>query len=251
MFVSSSKRAPRKFLAAQWRHLIMRNFVVDPETVKPFVPRGTKLDFHGGETFVSIVGFMFYNTRLLGLPIPWHRTFEELNLRIYVRREIGHELRRGVVFIKELVPRWWVANVARWAYNENYEWRAMRHQIAGTVVPDSVDGRSVAYEWNVAGRWHRLSVRATGTSRPPSPGSHEEFIAEHYWGYARQRDGGTVEYQVDHPPWHVWDVSHSEFDCDVAGLYGSTFADVLSRPPASAFLADGSEVVVYRPTRIA
>ena len=77
---------PRPFLTARWEHLAMLNFEIDPQRLAPLVPTGTELDFHEGRTFVSIVGFVFRDTRVRGWAIPRHRDFEELNLRFYVRR---------------------------------------------------------------------------------------------------------------------------------------------------------------------
>jgi uncharacterized protein YqjF (DUF2071 family) len=239
--------------------------------LRPFVPRGTELDSHEGRTYVSVVGFLFLGTRVLGWPIPLHRNFEEVNLRFYVRREVGGELRRAVAFVKEIVPRWAIATTARWTYNEPYLAAPMRHSITGPVaalvqsaagfvprmdLPTNATGlaspanHSVAYSWRFRGRWNRLSLTHAGEPAALSPGSHEEFIAEHYWGYCAQRDRGTVEYRVAHPPWRIWRGEEAQLDCDVAALYGPQFAPLLTQQPASAFLADGSEVAVMRPTRI-
>jgi len=251
------------FLSARWLHVAMLNWRVDPDRVALYVPRGTELDDFGGHHYVSVVGLMFDRTRLLGLSIPGHRRFEELNLRIYVRRREGDEVRRGVVFIKELVPRWAVARVARWFYNENYASLPMRHKWSGadasapSDLSSSVDATSpgvtqnLLYEWRVDGRWNSLRVEVQGSPTPSAPGSHEEFITEHYWGYTAQRDGGTLEYRVEHPRWNVWPAHSFKFDCDAERLYGSSWAEVLARPPDSAFLADGSDVLVHRPRRIA
>ena len=227
----------------------MLNYVVPPGLLHQHVPSGTQLDEWQGKTYVSIVGFLFRNTRVLGVPIPWHRNFEELNLRFYVRRTVDGEVRRAVTFIKELVPRRAIATVARLAYNEPYEAVPMRHSIsrahASALTPDSVE-----YSWRHGGRWARLSVRPIGGPSPIESGSEEEFITEHYWGYTRQRDGSTVEYQVQHPRWRVWQVSAPRLEGDLASLYGEQFAEVLSHPPSSAFLAEGSPISVYAPRRL-
>lgn len=236
--------APR-FLTAEWRYLIMLNYHIDPALLRPFVPRGTELDTWQQQTFVSIVGFLFQETRLLGLAIPRHVNFEELNLRFYVRRLGPEGWRRGVVFIKELVPRRAIAAMARLVYNENYAAVPMRHEI----VSDAQE-TAVTYSWRWQKAWHSVQLRAEGPPQPLQPGSQEEFITEHYWGYARQRDGGTVEYQVEHPPWNVWQAAEYRFDCDVAALYGPIFEPVLQAKPTSAFLADGSAVIVRRGVRI-
>jgi uncharacterized protein len=239
-------QVPGRFLTGGWRSLVMLNWEVDPAILRPYVPRGTELDAWRGRTFVSCVGFLFTGTRLLGIPIPFHRRFEEVNLRFYVGREGPEGWRRGVCFIRELVPRWWVAFMARAVYNERYLSLPMRHS-----VDLLADGGSVEYGWKAGGRWCSVGARVSGAPRPLAAGSEEEFITEHYWGYAAQRDGGTVEYRVEHPSWRVWTADDARLDADVAPLYGAEFAAPLAAPPSSAFVADGSEIVVRRARRIA
>jgi uncharacterized protein len=235
------------FLTAEWRWLAMINFAVDPALLRPLVPAGTELDEWEGTTFASIVGFLFLGTRLLGVPVPFHRDFEELNLRFYVRRRAPEGWRRGVVFVKEIVPRIAIAAVARLAYGERYVALPMRHRVA----IDGAVGGSVEYAWRHRGRWSRLRAEVRGAPRELEPGSEAEFIAEHYWGYARQRGGGTVEYAVEHPRWRVWDDASATLECDLAGLYGAALAEPLSGRPRSTFVAEGSPVVVRRGVRIA
>lgn len=236
------------FLTAQWRHLIMLNFEVDPAILSPHVPAGTELDVWNGRNYVSIVGFRFLDTRLLGFPIPFHRNFNEVNLRFYVRRKTDSEWRRGVVFIKEVVPLPAVTLVARWVYNENYVTLPMRHLLQPPLESNGLNG-SFEYSWKSQGAWIRLSAVAGGEARPLTPGSEEEFITEHYWGYTRQRDGSTMEYGVEHPAWSTWETKSSQLTGDVRGLYGPEFGDVLIRPPTSTFVADGSTIVVRKGTR--
>ena len=240
----------KKFLTAQWRYLAMINYNIDPEVLAPYLPKDTELDSWQGETFVSMVGFLFLNTRLLGVSIPFHQNFEEVNLRFYVRRvtEEG-EVRRGVVFIKEIVPRFWIAAVARLVYNEQYVAMPMRHQLDTYLNKLQTNGR-VGYGWRYRGEWQSMELRTYGNPRPLAPGSEEEFTTEHYWGYARQRSGRTVEYRVEHPRWEVRQVSDIHFDCDIASLYGPVFAPYLSTQPRSAFVAEGSPVAVYRGRKI-
>jgi uncharacterized protein YqjF (DUF2071 family) len=225
------------FLTAQWRSLVMLNYVVDPAILAPHVPRGVELDLWQGEAIVSMVGFLFLETRLLGVPLPFHCDFEEVNLRFYVRRRVGGEWRRGVTFIRELVPRRAIAWTARLVYNEPYLALPMRHRI---------DHGEFEFGWKYAHAWHRLGATVRGEAQPIATGSEQEFIFEHYWGYTRQRDGGTVEYEVEHPRWRAWTAERSWFECDVGALYGEIFASPLAHPPRSAFVAEGSEVCVRR-----
>src|SRR5438094_2963271 len=217
----------------------MLNFVVDLKIVAPLVPPGTEIDFENGETFLSVVGFLFLDARLLGLPIPLHRDFEEVNLRFYVRRKSPDTWRRGVVFVRELVPRRAIALVARTFYGENYIALPMKHQI------DHVDFKlSVEYSWRRGRKWELLKMNATGEPQIIPAASHAEFITEHYWGYTALRSGCS-EYRVEHPRWKIWNATSFEFNADIEAVYGKQFAETLNRPPRSAFIADGSPITVH------
>jgi uncharacterized protein YqjF (DUF2071 family) len=237
------------FLTAQWRYLVMLNYEVDPGVLAPYVPAGTVLDLWQGRSLVSLVGFQFLDTRVLGWTIPGHRHFTEVNLRFYVRREVGGETRRGVVFIKEIVPRRAIAWVARRVYGENYVALPMRAEVFIPPSSKPITG-GAAYAWRFKGRWHSLGAEIVGAPWPAIEGSEEQFITEHYWGYARRPDGGTAEYQVEHPRWNIWRAKAPRAEIDIAGLYGAEFADALACPPCSAFVADGSAIVVHRGRRL-
>ena len=244
--IAANERASR-VLVAEWRDLAIFNFAIDPVVLQSFVPRGTELDTWNSTTFVSVVGFRFLDTRVLGLRVPRHVNFGEVNLRFYVRRRDPSGWRRGVVFLRELVPRRLIAWTARLWYNEPYVALPMRH-----VVDQNTDGSAttVQYEWHHGGAWESIAVRATGDAVPPLPGSAEEFITEHYWGYTRQRYGSTIEYRVAHPPWRVRHVTDFRLTCDVESLYGPAFREALESSPHSVFFADGSPVTIFRPRRL-
>ena len=224
----------------------MLNFEVAPELLQPRLPAGTELDFWNDKTYVSLVGFLFAQTRLFKIPIPFHRNFEEVNLRFYVRRQTAGGWRRGVVFIKEIVPRRVIAWTARTVYHENYLALPMSHRLE--MRDQNV--RSVSYAWRFAGRKNSLTLSTGGTAQPMVAGSEAEFIAEHYWGYSRQPNGATLEYQVEHPPWLVQPAAAATLDCAATELYGPNFAETLSRPATSAFLAAGSPVIVRKGVRL-
>ena len=228
------------FLSAEWRQLAMVNYEVDPAVLRPLVPAGIELDTFEGRSFVSMVGFLFLQTRVFGFRFPFHTNFEEVNLRFYVRRQTGgaEGWRRGTVFIKEMVPRRVIATMARLLYNEPYLTRPMRHTVETTRAQ---------YDWRQDGRWQSLSVTgAEGNWQEIAPGSEEEFITEHYWGYNRQRDGRTLEYQVEHPRWRMRAAREHRFDCDVRSLYGAEFVPFLTGAASSAFLVEGAPVSVRK-----
>jgi uncharacterized protein YqjF (DUF2071 family) len=235
----------RIFLTAEWRHLAMLNFAVDPRLLESRVPRGTRLDLWRGQALVSIVGFMFHRTRVLGLPIPLHTEFEELNLRFYVVREHPAGPRRAVCFIKEVVKLPAISFVARTLYNENYVTLPMRHELDAT--PERTRAQ---YQWRLHDRWHTVSCAGRGAPAVPEKGSEAEFVTEHYWGYAAQRDGGTMEYEVTHRPWRLWTPNEFSIDADFEALYGPEFAPFLNRPPVSALLAEGSGITVSSGERL-
>lgn len=232
---------PRLFLTAEWRSLLMINYAIDPTVLQPLVPHGVELDLWRGEALVSMVGFLFLDTRVMGVPIPFHRNFEEVNLRFYVRRQTPEGWRRGVTFVREIVPRQAIATLARVLYNEPYLACAMRHRL---------EPGSCEYGWYFRGRWNGMSAEFADEPAPLGEGSAEEFIFEHYWGYTRQRDGGTAEYRVEHPRWRAWTARNARLDCEAVALYGADFARALAAQPVSAFLAEGSAISVRRGARL-
>jgi uncharacterized protein YqjF (DUF2071 family) len=259
----------RPLLTAQWRNLLLLNFPVPTELIASLAPPGTEPDLHNGQSYISIVGFQFQNVRFLGLPWPGHTNFPEINLRYYVRRTIGNEIRRGVVFVREIVPRRAVSIIANRLYNENYITRPMRSALH-IAASELSRGDTIEYAWKsriplprregpgegssardrraspARTRWNRLSARVAAPLALPPAGSLEEFIVEHYWGYTHSRDGRTNEYRVAHAPWPVAPADNVAWDCDVAATYDEPFAQYLASPPTSALVADGSAIEVFR-----
>ncbi|HEY7354417.1 MAG TPA: DUF2071 domain-containing protein [Terriglobales bacterium] len=232
----------RIFLKAQWRYLAMLNYEVDPRLLAPFVPSGTELDYWDNKTFISLIGFRFLNTKVFGIAFPFHRNFDEVNLRFYVRRQHGTEIRRGVVFIREVVPRKAVAAMAKMFYGEPYVALPMSHSLRTNI------NTHVTYQWKLNGRWNRISILAVGDPVLPENDSAEQFITEHYWGYAAPKAKKCVEYEVRHPQWRVWKAQEAGFEGCAEKLYGHELNALLQKEPASAFLAQGSEVSVFRGT---
>lgn len=224
------------FLTAEWRDLIMINWQIEPERVAPWVPDGCEVDLFEGRTFASLVAFQFLRTRVLGIPVPGHINFEEVNLRLYVRRiEPDGEVRRGVVFVKEIVPRRMIAWVARAIYGEPYVYMPMSHQRS-----ELAEGRiGLRYAWGD----HHLDGVASASLQDLVPGSEPHFIAEHYWGYTA-RSGGTSQYRVDHPTWRWRELESLETKVDMGALYGDSWADLTTAAPSSQFLAEGSAISV-------
>jgi uncharacterized protein YqjF (DUF2071 family) len=245
--VTGGATAARVFLSAEWLNLVLLNYVVPGELLAPFIPKGTELDLWRGDAYVSVVGFMFAKTRVLGVPIPFHRTFEEVNLRFYVKRIAGGEERRAVTFIRELVPRAAIAITARMTYNEPYRHLPMSHRLE----PNDSRPTRAEYRWTDDGGSCGVVADGIGALTVPSPDSEEAFMTQRHWGYTRQRDGSTVEYRVAHSLWNVGRIERGNVIGDTSRLFGGEFASILEWPPASALFADGSAIAVHKPVRLA
>jgi len=235
----------RVFLSAEWRNLLMANYAIDPTVLKPYVPAYTELDFFNGTCYVSLVGFLFKDTRVQGLSFPFHRTFEEVNLRFYVRHKTVEGWKRGVVFIKEIVPKRMISFVANTIYKEKYCTQPMRHEWRYTE-----EGLEVGYFWKTNQQWDHLKVVANKQSESIKEGSEEEFITEHYWGYTQINPQLTGAYEVVHPKWNIHHVKKYDIQCNIKALYGDAFKAALSAPPSSVFLAEGSPIQVLKGAKV-
>ena len=232
------------FLSAEWRKLAMANYIVDVGTLTPFLPAHTEIDTFNGKCFVSLVGFMFVHTKVRGFSIPFHRTFEEVNLRFYVRYRTDSGWRRGVVFVKEIVPRSAITLVANALYQEHYQTLPMNHEWICKV-----DSLTVAYRWKQQD-WHSIAVTSSPKAVSIQDGSEAEFITEHFWGYTRINDNVTSQYEVQHPRWEIYPVNGYSVEADFGLLYGDSFAVLNQRKPDSVFLAEGSPIKVFKGTKI-
>ena len=227
------------FLTAEWRKLAIANYAVDEQVLQPYLPIGTELDKWNGICYVSLIGFLFKNTRLLGIKVPLHSNFEEVNLRFYVRYKDQGIWRRGVVFIKEIVPKFALAFIANTIYNENYVTLPMSHKWSETEAE-----RTVEYKWKLKNQWQRFSVIAEKELASIPLESKMEFITEHYWGYAKYNDLTTNEYEVRHPKWEHYPVKRYTIDVDFGLTYGAQFEFLNRQQPASVMLAEGSAISV-------
>jgi uncharacterized protein len=228
----------KTFLSAEWRKLAMANYAVDRDVLKKYLPYKTELDIWNDTCYVSLVGFMFLNTRLRGIRIPFHTNFEEVNLRFYVRYRDANEWKRGVVFIKEIVPRPALTFVANTIYGEKYETMQMDH--AWLTHENSL---TVEYKWK-KNDWNTFQVKADNQASDLAAGSEEEFITEHFWGYTSIHKNKTSEYGVEHPRWKIYNVKEHSVQVDFENVYGKDFRFLLNDKPKSVFLAEGSEILV-------
>ncbi|MEP7143924.1 MAG: DUF2071 domain-containing protein [Ferruginibacter sp.] len=234
-----------EFLTAEWKNLIMANYIVDPADLLPYLPGKTELDFYNGNTYLSLVGFMFKNTRVLGFKIPFHINFEEVNLRFYVRYNDKGEWKRGTVFIKEIVPKPAIAIIANTVYNEKYSTMPMKH-----FLKETADEIKLSYHWKYHNKWNRMAATFEKSATSILPGSEEEFIAAHYWGYSKYNDTTTFEFPVQHPAWKIFNVKNYTIDCDFAALYGHHFSKLQTMDPNAVIVAEGSAISIGKKRKL-
>jgi uncharacterized protein YqjF (DUF2071 family) len=227
------------FLKANWENIIMVNYEIDPHVLMPFLPKGVELDMFKGKAYVSLVGFMFKNTKLFNIPIPKLGTFEEINLRFYVTRTEGNTIKRGVVFINETIPYKIVAWMANALYKEHYTVVPTKHSIAKDAT-----NQKIKFEWQLHQKWNSICVENSLSSHTMQRGSLEKFIYEHYYGYTKVNAQRTEEYRLHHPSWEIHNVLDYKIDCDFKVMYGDSFSVLNDAKPEAVFIAKGSSVAI-------
>jgi uncharacterized protein YqjF (DUF2071 family) len=227
------------FLKAKWQNIIMVNYEIDPEYLLPFLPKGVELDCYEGKALVSLVGFLFKDSTIFNIPIPFLGTFEEVNLRFYVKRKVGNEIKRGVVFINETVPNKSVAYVANKLYKEHYTAVPTKHDWVF-----STESKTIEYQWRVNENWNHIKLNAFLAKQKMKSGSIEEFIFEHYYGYTKVNEHKTIEYQINHPSWEINQILDYSIQCDFGIFYGENFKILNHKTPHSVMIAEGSGISV-------
>lgn len=233
------------FLTANWKNLIMANYIVSPDALEAYLPKGTELDLWNGSCYISLVGFLFKDTKVLGLKIPKHTDFEEVNLRFYVKRYENGNWKRGVVFVKEIVPKHAITFIANTLYKEHYETHTMAHQLESKA-----EVVTVGYQWQTGNQTQTLQVKAYDFMTEIDPESEAEFIMEHYFGYTKFNETTTYEYEVQHPKWKHYFIKNYTIDIDFTKVYGNSFSFLNDLQPTSVFLAEGSEIRIKNKRKI-
>jgi uncharacterized protein len=226
------------FLKAEWNNLALINYEIDADILKDYLPIGTEIDYWNGKCYISLVGFMFENVKILGLKIPFHTRFEEVNLRFYVKRFENNEWKRGVVFIKEIVPKPALTLVANTIYKEHYETLPMFHS-----VNFERDQKLFTYGWKKQNYKNSFTLITEKELSDIETQSEAEFITEHYFGYTKTNKG-TYEYEVKHQRWQQYKVKNYFINVDFKGTYGNSFEFLQNQRLISVILAKGSEIRV-------
>lgn len=245
IIIYSTDSEKTSFMKAEWNDLLFINYEINPEVLKKYVPKGTEIDLWNGKCYISLIGFMFEDVKVLGMKIPFHVNFEEVNLRFYVKRFEDGFWKRGVVFVKEIVPKHAITFVANTLYNEQYQTLPMRHE---RILND--DKLIFKYEWKKNNLWNSISVKTEKELIPIDENSEAEFISEHYYGYTISPKKKTVEYEVTHPKWQQYKVLDYTIDVDFKTVYGEEFAFLQNQKADSCFVAKGSKITIENKTII-
>ena len=234
------------FLNAQWKNLALFNYEIDAKILEQHIPKGTEIDVWNGKCYISLVGFRFENVKLLGIKVPFHINFEEINLRFYVKRFENGEWKRGVVFIKEIVPKSSLSFIANSVYKEHYETLPLKYSITENKK-EKVD---FVYQWKTEKKWNTILVETEKNPIEIEINSEAEFITEHYFGYTKVNNEKTFEYEVKHPRWKQHQVTNHYLDVDFKRTYGNDFEFLNHQKPISVMLAAGSEISVENKKKI-
>lgn len=227
------------FLSAKWENLILITYDVDPEMLEQHLPRGLELDTINGRAFVSLVAFDFIENRVKGLKIPFHINFPEINLRFYVKSTVNGISRRGVVFLREFVPKLAITFIANSLYSEKYTTVKMNSRIETNGV--------VFAEHKLSIHKNNYFIAIEAENKPYLPGTDtiEHFFKEHKWGFGTSGRGNTLIYKVEHPFWEIYPVIKFDHNIDFAALYGNNWAELNEKSPYNVTFAKGSSIKVY------
>jgi len=235
----------KPFLTAEWCNLIMANYECDKNILLKYLPAKTELDTYNNTHYISLVAFLFKNTKIKGVSIPFHKTFEEINLRFYVRYKENGQWKRGVVFIKEIVPKIMIVFVANTLYGEKYIRLNTSHNCNYTNTNIILE-----YQWKLKDNWNKLKAVGRLEKMNIQQNTEAAFITEHYWGYTKINSNTTKEYEVQHPIWQMHAIENYEIQCNFENLYGQDFALLNHIAPRFVIIATGSQVAVMQGKKI-
>ena len=224
-------------LKAEWKKLLMINYVVDQNILLPYLPKGTELDLYNNECYVSLVGFKSENTKFMGIKFPFHGNFEEINLRFYVQHNDGGTIKHGVVFIKEIVYSPITAYFASNLFNEKYVSREMRH-----IYDPEIVSQILRYEWKEK-KFNKFRVEGSLRVRPVEPESETEFFTERHYSYTKTPNRKkTAEMYLEHPRWEDSRIYSYRVNVNFKAAFGKRFEFLNTTEPKSVLLVEGSDI---------
>lgn len=232
----------KTLMTAYWTNLLTATYEADRSLLNEFLPAGTELNTWNGKYLMSIVAFIFSKPRVLNIPAPVYRSFEEINLRFYVRRKENNNWKKGVVFIREIAPARLIGLSAKWLYKENFISLPLKHEFH-----TNDDLQYINYACKVKNKWGQLNITCAAKEFDPEPGCIEGFIRDHYWGYTKNKNDRTAEFSIEHSSWKIYPATHFALNMNIGEIYGPGFTDYFDQKPVSVFLMDGGFTKVSWP----
>lgn len=229
---------PKLFLKARWENLILASYRVNPDLLLEYLPKELELDTINQDAFMSLVAFNFIDTKVKGIKVPFHINFPEINLRFYVKE--ASKGRRGVIFVREFVPRFFISFFANTLFNENYSSIPMK-----CILDKNPDEINCRHEIKYKETSYYINLTVENKTFVPPNGSKEHFFKEHEWGFGRTRKGATLVYRVEHPFWKIYPVTKFEHNFDFGTIYGDKWNFLNNEKPCNVTFARGSEIKVY------
>lgn len=223
------------FLTARWENLVIISYKISPDLLQPHMPKGFEPDTIDGNAFVSVVAFVFADTKVKGIKVPFNVNFPEINLRFYVK----NNEKRGVVFIREFVPKIFIPVIANTFYNENYRYIPMESKV-------SINGIiKLNHTIELNNKSYSITAEAENKPYTPATNSTEHFFKEHEWGFGITKKNETMIYKVEHPVWEVYPLIKFEHTFNFAEIYGHEWESLDSEKPYNIAFAKGSPVKVF------
>lgn len=212
------ERLRRSILGQRWTELAYFHWPYDPAEVQRLLPAGVVVDTFDGAAWVGLIPFEMRDVRIGGSPpVPWLGSFIEINVRTYVRDDIG---RRAVWFFSLDVPRLAIVAVARSMFALPYCWAQTEHDVDGDH-----------HRYRMMRRWPRsASARAdlrwrVGAQLEGDDVSELDHFLTARWGLLTTRRGRVLHGGVHHERWplhHVEGVSIDQDLIEAAGLSSPT-----------------------------
>ena len=233
----------KTLLTAYWTNLLAATFEADETLLNKFLPRGTELNTWHGKYLISIVAFMFSKPAILNISAPFYRSFEEINLRFYVRYKENDQWKKGVVFIKEIAPARIIGLTAGWLYQENFIYLPLKHKFYANNKC-----QYISYSCKVKNQWGHLNMVCSSKDNEPGSERVQTFVRDHYWGYTKKSNNNTAEFLIEHRLWKIYQATDYDLNLNIGEIYGKDFTDLFLQKPISVILMDGSFTKVSWPT---
>jgi uncharacterized protein len=202
-----------------WYDLLFAHWEIDPELIKPFIPKNLMLDTYKGKAWIAVVPFRMSGIRLRNMPqIPFTSKFPEINVRTYVT----YQGKPGVYFLSLDASNYLAVKVANSFFYLPYFLSEM-------VV--SSEGDSIYYQSNRSRS--KEEFRFKGKYQPISDVFHAECGSLEYWLTERyclytEKHNRLYRGEIHHKPWDLQEAKAEIYENTMINLNG--FSPINNNP---------------------